>query len=194
MDQYPDVTPLWDLNTSHHLAMQDQDFLELLSKQFPSAGTSTLSLNSATAGANPLSSSSSRMGASSIDTSFGAGSLLDMGDPHQLFGLSPPSASGDSSPSPPGGSGAGSADTPDADEGLSPSEAKKSTDGGLKRKATDDDDEPGRTKSANRSSTNGSGPTSGGRRKSTGSTVRGAIFFLGLFSDLIYLFRRTKVG
>ena len=179
MDHFPDVTPLWDLNTSHHLAMQDQDFLELLSKQFPSAGASTLSLNNLAAGANPSSSSSSRPGASSIDTSFGTANLLDMGDHHHLFGLSPPSASGDSSPSPPGGSGGGSADTPGADEGNSPSEAKKSTDGGLKRKATDDDDEHGRSKTANRSSASASGATSGGRRKSTGSTVRGAIFFLG---------------
>ena len=38
MDSFQDVTPLWDFSAANYTQMQDQDFLNLLQKQFPNAG------------------------------------------------------------------------------------------------------------------------------------------------------------
>ncbi|KAH6917666.1 hypothetical protein BKA70DRAFT_1252839 [Coprinopsis sp. MPI-PUGE-AT-0042] len=39
MDTFQDVTPLWDFSAANYTQMQDEDFMNLLQKQFPNAGT-----------------------------------------------------------------------------------------------------------------------------------------------------------
>lgn len=38
MDTFQDVTPLWDFSSTNYAQLQDEDFMNLLQKQFPNAG------------------------------------------------------------------------------------------------------------------------------------------------------------